>query len=151
MAVPEIIPIGYEPEYHTGDIGHWEGGQFLGSVVAAFPEGYTHTDDWQAHKRWHAVLHTFDAAGHHLDSRIERTGTDDDHWVAVNTARDRLDGWLGELPGLRFGDIAIRPFRHVVEGVLFGLVIETFEDTEHAELYPNTIGFYEPWDGSYDT
>lgn len=70
---------------------------------------------------------------------------------AVNTARDRLNGWLSALPGLHFCDIAIRPFRHEVDAVLFGLVIETFEGTEHAELYPNTIGFYEPWDGSYDT
>jgi hypothetical protein len=45
MAVPKVIPIGYEPDYHTGAIGHWEGGQFLGSVVAAFPESYTITDD----------------------------------------------------------------------------------------------------------
>lgn len=151
MAVPEIIPISYEPDYHTDTIGHWEGGQFLGSVVAAFPEGYTHTDDWQAHKRWHAVLHTFDAAGHHLDSRIERTGTDDNHRAAVDAAQERLKQWLDALPGLRFGDIAIRPFRREVDGVLFGLVIETFEGTEHAELYPNNLGFYEPWDGLYDT
>jgi formate hydrogenlyase regulatory protein HycA len=45
MAVPEIIPIVYEPDYHTGTIGHWEGGQFFGSVIAAFREGYTRTDD----------------------------------------------------------------------------------------------------------
>ncbi|MEV0756467.1 hypothetical protein [Streptosporangium sp. NPDC050280] len=32
---------------------------------------------------------------------------------------------------------------------LLGLVIEAFEGTEHAELYPNIIGFREPWDGSY--
>ena len=38
MAVPTIIPIEYVPDHHTDAIGHWEGGQFLGSVVAAFPE-----------------------------------------------------------------------------------------------------------------
>ncbi|MFI7463157.1 hypothetical protein [Nonomuraea sp. NPDC049646] len=68
MAVPEIIPIVHEPGYHTDTIGHWEGGQFFGSVTAAFQGDYTHTDDWQKHKRWYAVLHTFDAAGHHLGS-----------------------------------------------------------------------------------
>ncbi|MDP9841477.1 hypothetical protein [Streptosporangium lutulentum] len=151
MAAPEIIPIKYEPGYHTGTIGHWEGGQFLGSVVAAFPEGYTITDDWPAHRRRHAVLHTFDAAGHHLDSRIECTGTDDNHRASVDTAQERLNRWLAMLPGLRFDDIAIRPFRRDVDGVLFGLVIETFENTEHAELYPDNLGFYEPWDGLYDT
>lgn len=29
MAVPEIIPIGYEPDHRTDTIGHWDGGQFL--------------------------------------------------------------------------------------------------------------------------
>ncbi|MEU1731662.1 hypothetical protein [Streptosporangium sp. NPDC020145] len=47
--------------------------------------------------------------------------------------------------------VAIRPFRHEVDGVLFGLVIETFKGTEHVELYPNNLGFYEPWDSLYDT
>ncbi|MGS2645768.1 hypothetical protein [Streptosporangium sp. LJ11] len=151
MAVPEIIPISYEPDYRTDTIGLWEGGQFLGSVIAAFPDGCTITDDWPAHQRWHAVLHTFDAAGHHLDSRIERAGTDDHHRTAINAAQERLKQWLAMLPGLRFGNIAIRPFRREFNGVLFGLVIETFEGTEHAELYPDNLGFYEPWDGLYDT
>ncbi|MER7209980.1 hypothetical protein [Streptosporangium sp. NPDC000239] len=151
MTVPEVIPIAHEPGYHTDTIGHWDGGQFLGSVVAAFPNGYTVTDDWPAHKRWHAVLHTFDASGHHLGSRVERTGTDENHRTAVETAENLLTRWLDALPGHRYGDIAIRPFRHEVDDVLFGLVIETFEGTEHAELYPDTLGFYEPWDGSYDT
>ncbi|MFI7690728.1 hypothetical protein ACIBQ6_16775 [Nonomuraea sp. NPDC049655] len=151
MAVPEVIPIIHEPDYHTDTIGHWKGGQFFGSVMAAFPEGSTHTDDWPKHKRWYAVLHTFDAAGHHLGSRIEHTDADDDHRSAVALAEERLKHWLDKLPGLRFDDIAIRPFRHTFDGVLFGLVIETFEGEEHAEFHPNNIGFYEPWDGLYDT
>lgn len=150
MAVPEIIPIVYEPDYHTGRIGQWEGGQFFGSAITAFRENYTHTADWPSHKRWYAVLHTFDAAGHHLNSRIEHTGAEDRHTSAV-LAEERLKHWLDDLPGLRFGDIAIRPFQHRFDGVLFGLVIETCEGVEHAEFYPNNIGFYEPWDGSYDT
>ncbi|WP_336216444.1 hypothetical protein [Nonomuraea sp. LPB2021202275-12-8] len=125
MAVPETIPIGYEPDYHT--------------------------DDWLARKRWYAVLHTFDATGHYLGSRIERTGTDADRRASVDTAQDLLNQWLNALPGRRFGDIAVRPFRREFDDVLFGLVIETFEGDEHAELYPDNIGFYEPWDGSYDT
>ncbi|MEU7001577.1 hypothetical protein [Nonomuraea sp. NPDC046570] len=91
MAVPEIIPIGYEPDHHTDTIGHWNDGQFLSFVVAAFPMDYTHTDDWLSHKRWYALLHTFDAADCHLNSRIERTGTDDRHRTSVDTAQDRLN------------------------------------------------------------
>ncbi|MEV0351707.1 hypothetical protein AB0H88_38555 [Nonomuraea sp. NPDC050680] len=151
MSVPEVIPIVYEPDYHTDTIGHWDGGQFFGSVVAAFPRGYTHTADWPAHKRWFAVLHTFDAAGHHLDTRVEQTGTDVDHRTAADTAQEQLQAWLSALSGLRFDDIAIRPFQHTYNDILYGLVIETFEGEEHAEFYPNGIGFYEPWDGLYDT
>ncbi|MEV4370632.1 hypothetical protein AB0J71_26425 [Nonomuraea sp. NPDC049637] len=151
MAVPEIIPIVHEPNYHTDTIGHWDGGQFFGSVIAAFPEDYIHSDDWPRRKRWYAVLHTFDAAGHHLGSCIEHTGADDVHRSAVARAEERLKHWLDTLTGLRFDDIAIRPFQHTFDGVLFGLVIETFEGEEHAEFYPNNIGFYDPWDGLYDT
>ncbi|WP_374207137.1 hypothetical protein [Streptomyces sp. APSN-46.1] len=54
-------------------------------------------------------------------------------------------------------DIAIRPFRTVVEGVVFGLVTEAHgvdEDGEHdwaAELHPDRLEFSAPWDGAYDT
>jgi hypothetical protein len=51
MAVPDVIPLGYERGYHTDRIGHWDGGQVRCSVVAAFREGYIHTDDWLTHKR----------------------------------------------------------------------------------------------------
>lgn len=69
----------------------------------------------------------------------------------ASPAQERLNRWLAMLPGLHVGDIAIRPFRCDVDGVLCGLIIETFEGAEHAELYPNNLGFYEPWDGLYDT
>ncbi|MGW0071438.1 hypothetical protein ACWDUI_28685, partial [Streptosporangium sandarakinum] len=49
-----------------------------------------------------------------------------------------------------YGGIVIRPFRHEFGDVVFGLVIETFEGRQHAELHPNRLGLYEPWDGSYD-
>ncbi|WP_093175039.1 hypothetical protein [Sinosporangium album] len=151
MTIPEVIPIAYEPDFHTDTVGHWDGGQFLGSVVAVFPDGYAHTDDWRSHKHWHAVLHTFDDEGRHLDTRIERTGTDADYRASVDAAHGLLKEWLDTLPGHHFGDIAIRPFHRELDGVLFGLVIETFEGVRHAELYPDNLGFYEPWDGTYDT
>ncbi|MEU3653694.1 hypothetical protein AB0E67_12855 [Streptomyces sp. NPDC032161] len=53
------------------------------------------------------------------------------------------------------GDIAVRPFRLTVDGVLFGLVTERHEagDGEHdrAELLPDGLGFGASWDGLYDT
>ncbi|MBG0817876.1 hypothetical protein [Planomonospora sp. ID82291] len=150
MAIPEMIPIRYVPGRHTGMIGRWNDGQFLGSVAAAFPQRHALTGDRSCDAHWYTVLHTFDDAGHHIGSRIRRTGGDDDRRTATGFGRDRLARWLGALPGLRFGDIAIRPFYIEFDDVLFGLICE-FEGDEHAELYPDLLGFYEPWDGSYET
>ncbi|MEV4114285.1 hypothetical protein [Nonomuraea sp. NPDC049695] len=151
MTYPEIIPISYEPDYRTAHIGQWRDGQFLGGVVAAFREGYSMTEDWQAHKRWYAILHRFNSDGHYLDSRIECTGADDRHRESVDAGDRRLSEWLAELPGLEFGDIAIRPFRLEFDGVVFGLILEDHGGAECAELYPDNLGFYAPWDGEYDT
>ncbi|MEV7360097.1 hypothetical protein [Kitasatospora sp. NPDC091276] len=168
MSVPDLIPIRYEPDYRTRTIGRCEGGQFLASVTAAFPEVGTDVGNWQAQKRWFAVLHRFDDAGRHLDSRIHSTGTTaDGEKAAVEAARALLADWLDALPGRAYGDIAIAPFAVRVEGSLFGLVIETDEEDETdgeeeeegedgeggvwAELYPDGLGFHAPWDGCYDT
>ncbi|MFD0411227.1 hypothetical protein [Kitasatospora sp. NPDC127116] len=157
MNVPEVIPIRHEPDYRTDTIGRCEGGQFYATVVAAFPEGWS-GDDWQAVKRWHAVLHRFDEAGHHLGSRIESTGTTaDGERQAVDAAALLLEQWLDALPGRHYQDIAIAPFEVRFEGALFGLVLEVDEDEEdeedrvHLELYPDGLGFFAPWDGCYDT
>ncbi|MFG2869645.1 hypothetical protein [Streptomyces sp. NPDC048338] len=160
MSVPEVIPVRHEPEYRTSTIGQWEGGQFFASVTAAFPEDWS-GDDWQAHKRWCAVLHRFDAGGRHIGSRIEFTGTSaEGEEQAVAAARELLGEWLDALPMRRYQDIAIAPFEVRFEGALFGLVLEEEDDegdeddgTEglSAELYPDGLGFYAPWDGSYDT
>lgn len=77
-----------------------------------------------------------------------------------------LDG----LPEREYGDIAIRPFQLMVDGVLFGLVVEHHDresgdgdgdgedgegegegEDDWAELHPDQLGFYAPWDGLYDT
>lgn len=73
-----------------------------------------------------------------------------------------LDG----LPEREYGDIAIRPFQLTVDGVLFGLVVEHHDresgdgdgedgegesEDDWAELHPDQLGFYAPWDGLYDT
>ncbi|MFJ9693892.1 hypothetical protein [Kitasatospora sp. NPDC101183] len=160
MNVPEVIPISHEPDYRTDTIGRYEGGQFFASVTAAFPEGWS-GDDWASVKRWHAVLHRFDEAGRHLDSRIEATGTTaEGERAAIEAARLLLDGWLAELPGREYGDIAVAPFEVRFEGALFGLVVEEDEEDDEeededgrlwVELYPDGLGFYPPWDGSYDT
>ncbi|MFF7989621.1 hypothetical protein ACFZDG_07495 [Kitasatospora xanthocidica] len=141
MSVPELIPIRHEPEGRTRTIGRWRGGEFFASVTG--PAG---------RPGWYAVLHRFDAAGRYLDSSIEPTGTGAE-------ARRLLDEWLDALPGREFGSIAIAPFEVRVDGELFGLVIEEDDEVEEdeedhrftAELYPDGLGFHEPWCGCYDT
>ncbi|MET8981100.1 hypothetical protein ABZX85_36450 [Streptomyces sp. NPDC004539] len=157
MNVPDVIPIKHEPDYHTSTIGRWQGGQFFASVTAAFPEGWSDwsSDDWQAKKRWCAVLHRFDEAGRHLDSRIQFTGTTaDGEQKAITAAEQLLGTWLDTLPERQYRDIAIAPFAVRFEGALFGLVLEEQDENAGdtgAELHPDGLGFYPPWDGCYDT
>ncbi|MEU9317799.1 hypothetical protein [Streptomyces sp. NPDC048295] len=172
MAVPAIIPIAHEPDYRTGTIGRYTGGQFLASITYAFPDGFTLGDGWEEHKRLYTVLHRFDHEGRHVDSEIERVGT----WAeqrqrpqgedsVLARAQSRMAALLDGLPGREYGDIAIRPFRLMVDDVLFGLVVERHDggedghendevdehEDEWAELHPDGLGFYAPWDGQYDT
>ncbi|MEU3219117.1 hypothetical protein [Streptomyces sp. NPDC006971] len=53
------------------------------------------------------------------------------------------------------GDIAVRPFRPLVDGVLSGPVTERHEagdgEDDRAELLPEGLGFGASWDGPYDT
>jgi hypothetical protein len=58
---------------------------------------------------------------------------------------------LGSLTEIEYGDIAIRPFRLEVDGVVFGLVVGSREEDEGATLWPDDLFFAEPWDGRYDT
>ncbi|MFF5186764.1 hypothetical protein ACFY30_23860 [Streptomyces sp. NPDC000345] len=158
MAVPEVIPIAYAPRQRTESIGRYAHGQFLASVTYAFPEGFALDDGWEEHKRLYTVLHLFDADGHHRDSEIWCAGT----WAeqirnphgddsVLTRARVHLATLLRSLPRRSYTDIAIRPFRLVVEGVRFGLVVREDEGESWAELYPDRLAFAEPWDGTYDT
>jgi len=158
MAVPEVIPIAYEPRHRTEAIGRFADGQFLASVTYAFPEGFRPDDGWEEHKRLYTVLHTFDAEGRYRASEIWCAGT----WAqqqraphgqdsVLARAQAHLGKLLRSLPQRRYTDIAIRPFQLTVDGVLFGLLTGRDEDGGWAELYPDRLGFGPPWDGSYDT
>jgi formate hydrogenlyase regulatory protein HycA len=163
MAVPEIIPIAHEPDYRTSTIGRFSDGQFLASITYAFPNGFTMGDGWEEHKRLLVVLHKFDHGGHHQESDIWCAGTwaeqmkrplDEDSVVA--RAEARLTANLAALAEREYCNIAIRPFRLTVGGVLFGLVTECHDDDgdgedDWAELYPDGLGFTSPWNGEYDT
>lgn len=165
MAVPEVIPIAYEPGYRTGTIGRYNGGQFFASATYAYRRSYTRQQSgWERHKLLFAVLHRFDFSGHHVDSDIWLAGTWDEQkrlqWSypdAAPTARAeaQLATLLDALPGREYTDIKIRPFQVVHDDVLFGLIVERHGEDEDegdwAELYPDRLGFHEPWNGGYDT
>jgi hypothetical protein len=158
MAVPEVIPIRYEPDYRTDTIGRYAHGQFLASITWAFREGVGLPQDWPRHKRLYAVLHRFDRDGHHLDADIWFAGTwaekqqhPPDQDPVLARAQSKMAELLGSLPGIEYGDIAIRPFRLKVDGVVFGLVVGSNEEYEWATLWPDDLFFAEPWDGGYDT
>ncbi len=84
MAVPEVIPIAYEPNQRSGAVGRYADGQFLASVTYAFPQGFRPDDGWEEQKRLYTVLHTFDPAGRYRDSEIWCAGT----WAQQQSAPD---------------------------------------------------------------
>lgn len=162
MAVPEIIPIAYEPEYRTDEIGRYTDGQFFASITYARPDGYTHGEDWKDVKRLYAALHRFDFDGRHVDSDLwcagswreqeQRRGQPDS---PLTRAEARMAELLRALPQRAHQNIGIRPFQVTFDDVLFGLVIEQHGENEDeddwAELYPDRLGFCAPWNGEYST
>ncbi|WP_130328985.1 hypothetical protein [Micromonospora kangleipakensis] len=61
------------------------------------------------------------------------------------------------MSGKLYGDIAVQLFQTHQDGVAFGLIDESGDragDDSHVDwvaLYPDRLGFQEPWDGLYDT
>ncbi|MEJ3745489.1 hypothetical protein WEI85_19620 [Actinomycetes bacterium KLBMP 9797] len=133
MPVPKLIPIAHEPGYRTDRIGRYDDGLFLAAA-------------WDHH----AYVHLFEPDGAYRHSRIVRVQD-----------RGELDQALEELvaplPGRVYGDIAVRLFQTRHDGIVFGLVDESGDragdggHTDWVELYPDRLGFHEPWDGLYDT
>ncbi|WP_404870284.1 hypothetical protein ACI1MP_33200 [Kitasatospora griseola] len=163
MAVPEIIPVAYEPDCRTSTIGRFRDGQFLASITYALPDGFVMGGGWEEHKRLFVAVHRFDHDGHHQESDIWCAGTwaeqmtrpRDEHSV-VARAEARLAAVLAGLAEREYCDIAIRPFQVTVDGVVFGLITECHADDadgeeDWAELYPDGLGFSAPWNGEYDT
>jgi len=153
MAIPERVPIAYEPGYRTGSIGTYEGGQFFGSVTATVEDGAGASAEWYRYKRWYAVLHRFGPDGTHTGSQIWCAGTSENENASIDSAEACLAGWLETLPGRVFGNIAVKLFQVEFEGHTFGLVDQSQEygGQDHAELVPDDLGFDPPWDGCYDT
>lgn len=63
MAIPAKIRIKRIPDYYTKCIGKYADGQFMALITATMPEPIP--KDWEQHKRWYSVLHTFYSDGRH--------------------------------------------------------------------------------------
>jgi hypothetical protein len=153
VAVPDVIPIRREADYRTDTIGCHTAGQFFASVTGAFRGSFRHWQEGKEPMRWYSVLHLFDRAGNHARSDIWFAGTTaDGQRETVQRAEEHLSAVLDDLPGRRYGDIAVRLFRVDYDGVVFGLIDESEpERGDWVELYPECLGFHEPWNGLYDT
>ncbi len=153
MAIPETITIERVEDYWTHDIGrHDSGNQFMAFIVAILPIPYG--SNWAEHKRWYAVLHTFDEQGNHVQTQANFMGvTADGENAVVDKARAKRDEVLGGLRDIQYCDVAIKLFSVTIDGAVFGLVDVTEPEDEHelVELMPNQLVFYPPWDGTFDT
>ena len=152
MGVPQAIKILREKGYHTDQIGKYgDGNQFMGFVTATLPTPLP--EDWETHKRWYAVLHTFDKQGqHHTEAWFAGTTASGER-EAVEKAQTRLADMIAGLGRVRYGNIKVGLFQVQIDGQTFGLVdaSEPDEDYERIHLLPNDLAFFAPWDGTYDT
>jgi hypothetical protein len=152
MPSPKVIPIKRHAGYHTDSVGRYADGQFLGCITGPHTRLLAADGQLERRQRWYAVLHRFDHDGHHIGSDIRFTGTTaEGREASVTQAAHILRKWLAELSDVVYGDIAIRPFRTMVDDIDFGLIDVSDEHGDHLELVPNHLGFYPPWDGTYDT
>ena len=148
MTVPQVIPVARISGYRTEFAGTWSRGQFLGNVLSQTDPVAWADGDHVNSRRWYAYLHEFDREGNYLESSVESPGIGED---GRRAALLLLEEWMAAIPGLTYGDIAIRPFRFEYDAITFGLIIEDGHGMDWAELYPDRLGFRSPWDGSYDT
>jgi hypothetical protein len=150
--VPELVRISHEPEHRTATIGRYSDGQFYAVV-----HGARQDDDprrlTREGIRWYVYLHLFDDAGHHRSSDISLLGIAEYLRGELSRQADlQLTALLDRLPQRTLCDIAIRPFEVRYDGVTFGLIDASDDERgDWAELYPDGLGFCEPWDGTYST
>jgi hypothetical protein len=153
MPVPELVPFAREAGYRTDTIGRYRDGQFYAAIHGAHRGDDNELDLHRERIRWYAYLHLFGSDGRHRRSEISLIGIAPYLRGELRRRADsRLTALLGRLEGLQFGDIAIRLFREQHDGVTFGLIDESGDKHESwVELYPDRLGFCEPWYGSYST
>jgi formate hydrogenlyase regulatory protein HycA len=137
-----------------------DGTQFLAYVCGAFPDGCRFSeDDWRTKKRWQAVVHRFDAGGHHTHTEVRLGGVEADGDAGARAFR-HLNAMYDDLAAggePEFGDIWVELFSREVDGITYGLFYEQSEEEpdeyegrgEWVMLEPWDIMFHPPWDSGY--
>jgi len=163
MGRPDRLRIPHDPDpegrfHHVGRTP--DGRQFLAFVTGAFEyDPVAATQRWDGEKKWLAVVHIFAPDGAHLGTETRLGGFDHEgRLLAGSKAWDELGDLLAEvgLAGCLPGDINVAPFELVRDGVLYGLIYESYgddgEEHELVMLEPNDVMFHPPWDsGQFST
>lgn len=152
MAIPKKIKIKRIPDYFTKTIGNYSDGQFMALIAATLP--FPIPKDWEKHKRWYSVLHTFTKNGRHKKTDAWFAGTESEGFDEIGMrARQKRDEMLASLDGHKFCDIEVELFSVQIDGFTFGLVdaSKPEENYESVHLLPNDFAFFAPWNGEFDT
>ncbi|AMM50918.1 hypothetical protein TH61_06555 [Rufibacter sp. DG15C] len=138
-------------DYHTHFLGKTSHGKLFWAYETFYfsqPFGSFKNEDWAKYRREYAILHLFDKAGNHVETKSKFTGiTADLQEVDTYTV---LEEMVRELGQVEYTDIEVKPFSVKIDGVIFGLIPDS--ETGSIDLQPSsTISFQEPWDGEYLT
>jgi formate hydrogenlyase regulatory protein HycA len=163
MAGVPLVRVPYEDsdDSNFNCVGVHKQRQFLACVTGADPwdedldmPAFPNPADpgWTLKKRWYGVVHLFDFDGNHTQTVAFLGGTTADGKAeACDNAFAYLNDLILSMEDPVFQDIRIKPFQHLEDGYLFGLLYDDGEEGESATLWPNDIMFHEPWDGKYST
>lgn len=145
-SIPKLIYV-RKLDRHTDTIGKYKDGFFWGHVVP----GYKSVDEEvDASTYLYSVLHKFDSNGTYLESKFERTATSENYCHEVAYAK--LIQMVEALGKHTFEDIRVDLFNLYIDGMLFGLIDESYDDGEAIVMMrPDDLEFTPPWDGYYGT
>ena len=165
MAIPEVIRVSREGGNFSSCMGDYdlqcgdEANQFWGRVVSCFPQPPDpQPANWHPEKRCYAVLHRFDAWGHHLgtEHRFAGVSTPRGESEVLLRAGALLDEMVGALGEVEYADIEIRRFQVEIDHCLFGLVDVSQPEAgpafaEQVAMEPGNLLFRPPWNGRYSS
>ena len=141
MSFPKTFLIIHD-DYHADRIGKLpDGTQFFVS------ETFVPARDEDGGGEYLSVF-VWEADGRFREARIDNFGPR--ATMDKDLARSKHEERMNELAGAVFCDILVSPFSVQHDGAEFGFIPQ--EETGGIELQPgNSMAFFPPWDGYYDT